>query len=218
MILPITSHNSFLTKLIPSSIKELGDYDLVRIAQDNNESERNRRMAKQALLFRHIAAIKGVCKKLMKGGYYPEECLFSACEMFLTSIDRFDLNNPKQVKFLTYAFWYIRKGGQQWISRQVKKSKVSFTGLTGDLTDSLSDDSSSIKNFELKMDVKLALMSVCKEHKDEDIIKYFYGLGCSKLNTNEIAKALGTDRGYVNKRLYVLKKELKKELCAYGNL
>lgn len=104
----------------------------------------------------------------------------------MKAVERFDLNNPKKVKFLTYAYWYIRKGAQSWLSKKFKEDKVSFLGWTSDMSETFpSQDNTAERDT-----VSQVRAIISRFPGNQEVVKAFYGVCHDKLTYSQIAKEL----------------------------
>lgn len=202
------SSQYLLKRYVPSSFRNLTDYELVAIYQDDGETEARRKMALQTLTFRHIAAIRKHTKHL-SGSSFNEDCLFSAWRGMVTAVERFNLDNPKQVKFITYAFWYIRKGAQKWLTAKVKKDKMSFIGWSEDMSDSFESEDNTLEKQEMVAKVNQLLQDF---PGDSNVICNFYGVNSLRKTYKQLSAETGRSERELAKEVRSFKK-FAKEVC-----
>lgn len=201
-------------KYVPESIAVKTDYQLVEMAQDSNLPKGKRDLAIRALLFRHLAAVKNQCRAYAFGKVTPM-MVQAACEGFIQSIQRFDLNNPKQVKFLTFAWWYIRKGAQAGLTEKVKDESTLPLERAAAVADLSRSNSSAW--LAVREDVRSAVSKVVKDKQALYYLENYYGLnGKTPTELKVIASNTRTPLHQVKKSLRLTRESLKGELKAYA--
>lgn len=201
-----SNDKQLMKKYVPEVIQSLTDYELVTMAQGDS-NPRKRDLAKQALLFRHLAIVRFLARKYSRGDL--ETTTLNAVEGFFKGLQKFDVNNPKKVQFKTYVWWDVRKAAQ----RDIKKSKVGYrkVGLESVAEPSCREGLS----WYIRQDVREAVGKLSGRRKY--VVESFYGLGDTPSQTvQEIAKELGLSMTPVKRDLYQAREELKEHLCAYS--
>lgn len=205
------SNNQYLlNRYVPKAFVAKGDYELVAIAQDASETQGRREMARRTLLFRHLPAIKNQCRKYTYGPV-SETMMQYGCQGLLKAINRFDLNNPKQVKFITYAWWRIRKSAQQGLTQKIKDAKT----LPLEEAERVADTRRN--HYGLQQDVAAAIRNVVSSEDEVFMLQSYYGLEGNKPKTlDQIAQTLGRKRRSVQIAIRHLRAKLAVELKDYA--
>jgi len=178
-----SSSTALLEKYIPVYWRQKPDYDLIEIYQSPDSTPYLKRKALETLTYRYIAVLKNHTKRL-SGSAHNEDCLLQAWEGFVKAVERFDLNNHKKVKFLTYAYWYIRKGAQSWLSAKSKEDKVSFLGWTSDMSETFSSQDNTAERDTISQ----VRAVISRFPGNQEVVKAFYGICHDKLTYSQIAK------------------------------
>lgn len=203
----VTFDNKVLAKSFNQELKELDDYNLVALAQDTQLPLRERNAAAEVLVIRHLPLIKQQARKTF-GGVLNEDCVVACAQGLLKSIQKFDLNNPKQVKFTTYAFWDIRKSGQVWSKKEWGKPYTYESPIDKTIQDVVPAKEKDVYKY---IDIQSALGSL--EPLEQQVVEYRFWKGESYGN---IADRLKISKKEVSRAMSGAKKKLKKELASYA--
>ncbi len=195
------------------------------------EAKNNNLVAKNKIITSNLRFVFNIAKSY-KGYGVAMEDLISEGNLGLTkAIDKFDLS--QDVKFISYAVWWIRHSIKDFIQKRQKIDSIEFSesdefnksiyenGLNDEYDDKVikseviySDENDTINN-EMDNNRKEVISALLKKlsPNGQFIIKHYYGIGLKKsLNINEIAEILNISSQRVHKikekQLRILRSEL----------
>lgn len=203
-------------------ITKSAELDLIKKAKNNNV------LAKNQLLTANLKFVFNVAKNYKGCGASIEDLISEGNMGLIKAIDKFDVN--RDVKFISYAVWWIRQSIQEFLKR--KQTKDSFELLDDDNTkpkhiNYFDDDTNEEENldnralliddtFSNQLDGKQKIIINNLLSKLDDraqfIIKSYYGFDSDCMTLEEIGKKLNLSRERVRKikekNLRILRSEL----------
>jgi RNA polymerase sigma factor (sigma-70 family) len=204
---PLSKSKEELKLLVPQSYHNMGDYALVRIFQQSHV-RKQRDTALMCLTYRHMGAlVKNTITHC--GQVWSEDCFIHTWEGMVKGLRKFNLDNPKQVKVITYLYWWMRKGAQTWLTKKAREDKHSFRGWSEDISSSplLRTQDPCIEKQELVDKVREVISQF---PGNKTFIRTFYGLdGGAGKNIPTIAKETGVPVGDLRKELLSFKLYVK---------
>jgi RNA polymerase sigma factor (sigma-70 family) len=161
-------------------------------------------------------------------GIEPEELMAEGAYYMQRAVDNFDME-AKNIKFLSFASWYIRCAFQEVIKKTRPMLKMPDDEIRKmvrlDMQAAGDDDSSSSTLGELIPDETMIEIQESKENREEAFSKImeltrgmessarhmlftYYGLGSddSNRNTRELAESLGVSPQYVSRTIDTAKR------------
>lgn len=218
-----------LKKCNPISREE--EVELIKKAKNNNL------VAKNKILSSNLKFVFNVAKKY-KGCGAPLEDLISEGNIGLTkAIDKFD--ETRNVKFISYAVWWIRQSIQEFIKKRQQLLSVELSEndeLNGCIHESRlidSDDDIVNKNEvvlsdeeyennkELEKNRAIVLNNLLKKlnPRGQFIVKSYYGIGIKKeMTLEEIGNVLKISKERVRQIKEKQLRILRTELMMSGNM
>lgn len=196
------NNSSYLNKL-PTSLREKGDRELLEIIQSEECKKAKRKKCMEVLYLRHIALVKKITKEHCNGTIIPD-CFMRASYGLCYAASKFDLDDERKVKFTTYAYWWIRKEAQRWLSSEGKRGLTSFGE---DYREKLGGAKGLSDAF---LDLEMAVGSL--ETADQEIVQDFY---YGNYRIREVAKRTDNTEKYVRVRLKQIRSSLRKGLREY---
>lgn len=196
------SNSSHLNKL-PSSLREKNDKELLEIIQSEECKGAKRKKCMEVLYLRHIALVKKITKEHCNGTIIPD-CFMRASYGLCYAASKFDLSDQRKVKFTTYAYWWIRKEAQRWLSSENKRGLTSFNEDYREKLGGAKDSSDACRDLEM------AVGSL--ETADQKIVQDFY---YGNYRIKEVAKRTNNTEKYVRGRLKYIRSSLRKGLKEY---
>lgn len=208
---PLSQSKEALRLQVPRSYHDKDDYELVRIFQQS-ALRKEKDFAVMCLTYRHMGAlVKNT--RVHCGKKWDEDCFLSTWEGMVKGLTKFNLNNPKRVKVITYLYWYMRKGAQKFLTKKAREDKGSFKGWNEDISSSpqLKTYDPCPERQELVEKVKEV---VANFPGNKEFIKSFYGLDAEKgKNIPTIAKETGTSVKDLRKELLSFKVYVQQNGC-----
>lgn len=127
----------------------------------------------------------------------------------MTAINKYDINNPKKAKFITYAVQWIYQKMQRFISQKNTNDECSLNIPIGEeedneLMDTIKDDNDCYQAIEdrlyrqqLRKDLEFA-MNQRLTLQEKEILKLKYGWNNQQtMSNNEIADVFDTTRNHI---------------------
>ena len=221
----VQTYYSNLKKFKPISREK--EKELFKLIKNNDNVQ-----AKQQIIESHLKFVFNVAKKY-KGKGIPLEDLISEGNIGLAkAIEKFD--NEKDIKFISYAVWWIRQSIQECLN---KRSKVVFNEVSEEEnikvitceneetdddivycyeTTSEYDDVMSELNESKQYVIKKMLKKL--PVRGQKIITYYYGLdGKEEKNLEEIGQELGITKERVRQIKEQCLKILRSEILMIDN-
>ena len=222
----VQTYYSNLKKFKPISREK--EKELFKLIKNNDNVQ-----AKQQIIESHLKFVFNVAKKY-KGKGIPLEDLISEGNIGLAkAIEKFD--NEKDIKFISYAVWWIRQSIQECLN---KRSKVVFNEVSeeenlkvitcenGEVDDEnieycyeTTSEYDDVMN-ELNESKQYVIMKILKKLpvRGQKIIIYYYGLnGEEEKNLEEIGQELGITKERVRQIKEQCLKILRSEILMNDN-
>ena len=222
----VKTYYSELQKYTPiSKEKEL---DLIKNAKKNNM------LAKHELLTSNLKFVFDMAKKYRGRGVSVDDLIAEGNMGLIKALDKFD--ESKNVKFISYAVWWVRQYMQELIKKKQLQSSFEISNedipiLRKDniITDKVGDDNEgdnelldanfiATDNDEYSYDLKQRQASainslLCKlPERAQFIIKAYYGFGQTEMTLEEIGEEVGLSKERVrqirDKNIRILRSEV----------